>query len=394
VLALLPDKRNIGGCTYVRLTGPLAILKQMGHHIDWMPHEYARLMAMSGQGQVTSYDVIVVPRVGEIGDGRMLTLVKLLRAAGKCVIYETDDDYTNEYRQVLAADAVAVMDECTAITVSTPHLREQCAKYTSRPIFLLQNCIDLDWWDSVEVERTVPSVSVGVIGTMTHYEDWKLAKDAMYRIGREYPDVHFVVGGLFPDYLQDLPNLHHLDFVPFEQYPQMVGQIDIGLCPLIGDDKFNMSKSAIKAMEYWASGAAVVASDCSVYNRALDNDRGFLASTTEEWYRAIKFYLDHPEERRVHALAGREWIRKNRNMEYNCQFWWDVYTEVFQEYGGKIDVDFIAEWSVGDRPADGKGKRGDHVLSVPRPRRKRRARDSHRTNAARGRRRAPSRRGA
>jgi glycosyltransferase involved in cell wall biosynthesis len=362
-------------------------LKNQGYPIDWMPHEYARMMAMAGDGQVTSYDVIVIPRVGDVGDGRTLNLFKLLRAAGKAVIWESDDDYTNEHRVVLSADANAVMDAATAITVSTPHLREQCRKYTDKPIYLLQNCIDLGWWDKVKKEREIPSPSIGVIGTMTHYDDWMLAKDALYQIGEEYPDVHFFVGGMLPDYLQDLPNLHHRDFVPFEQYPAMVHQIDIGLCPLTGDDEFNLSKSAIKAMEYWAGGAAVVASDCSVYSRVVDHDRGFLVSTTEEWYEAIKFYLDHPEERGVHALAGREWVRKNRNMEYNCQFWWDVYSEVFDRYGGKLDVDFISRWAMGRRSADGEGGDSNHVLQVPRPARRRRPRDHHRTNAARGRRR-------
>jgi glycosyltransferase involved in cell wall biosynthesis len=367
-------------------------LKEAGYPIDWMPHEYARMMAATGNGQITNYDVIVVPRVGDVGDGRMMDLVKLLRAAGRVVIYETDDDYTNEYRKVLDADANGVMDTCTAITVSTPHLREQCAKYTTRPIYLLQNCIDLEWWQTVPKQRRIPSPSIGMIGTTTHYKDWKLAKDALFRISEEYPEAHFAFGGLLPDYYQDLPNLHHMKFVPYTRYPNMVSQIDIGLAPLIGADAFNKSKSAIKAMEYWAAGTCVVASNNSVYNRVVEPSRGFLASTPDEWYTAIRTYLEQPELRKQHVRAGVDWIKRYRDMNTNYQFWWDVYEQVWKEHGGVLDVDFISRWAMGRRPSDGKGSRSNHVLPVSRPRRKRRPRKPHRTNAARGRRRAPSRR--
>ncbi len=394
ILVLIPDDKGIGGCTFVRITGPLSFLKQKGYPIDWATFTDARLMAFVGKLNLSSYDLVVFPRTADAGDGNMLKIMKLLKSVGMAVVYETDDDYTNEFRHTVNGDARPIMAAASALTVSTPHLRKQCAKYTDRPIYLLQNCINKQFWDDApRTPRVVDGLTVGIVGTTTHYADWKLAKDALYQIGEDFPEVQFVIGGFFPDYLQDLPRLTRLKSVPYKDYPSLVRQIDIGLCPLDPDDDFNKSKSGIKAMEYWTGGAAVVASDCSVYNRVVDADRGALVSTTEEWYAAIKALIENPSLRKGQVAAGQKWIRYNGNMEHNCEFWWDVYAEVYRKYGGSIDEHLISQWAVGARSSDRKGSSRDNVLPVSRASRRRRGHNPHRANASRDRRRSAAGRG-
>jgi glycosyltransferase involved in cell wall biosynthesis len=330
----MPEKKSITGVTFVRITGPLAYLRQAGHFIDWMPYSYAREAARQGRGEIGKYDLFILQRAGDT-DGKLLSLVDAFHRASKKLIWESDDDYTNEYRSVLKADAISVARACDAITVSTPGLREQMRKHIGPegpPIYLLQNCIDFNFWDKAmdEHSRTVPQVSIGMIGTPTHYDDWMLAAKALYRIGEERPEVNFVVGGFLPQYLQDLPNLTYLEPVQYQQYPGMVRQIDIGLAPLEPDDPFNWSKSGIKAMEYWCSGAAVVASNAKPYQRVYGPERMLLAETDDDWYRHITALLDNPSQRQEMAAAGREWVRINRNMERNAPFWWDAYMELFR----------------------------------------------------------------
>lgn len=336
VLALPDETTIVGGVVFTRLTAPLMYLREQGYPVDWMPWQQARVAAALHKMRVAQYDVFVLQRAGDV-DGRTIAFCQMLRKAGKIVIWEGDDDYTNEYRVVLEADAIGVADACTALTVSTPRLRTQMAKRVSRPIYLLQNCIDLRYWDSVKFTRIVPSPSVGLVGTPSHYDDWQAVCTVLERIGKERPEVHFAVGGMFPEYLHDLPNLHHLEPCPYKAYPAMVAQIDIGLAPLVPDDPFNWSKSGIKAMEYWCAGAPVVASNAIPYQRVVDEDRGFLVdhNDPDAWYERIITYLDNPGLRRQHASAGREWVRKNRSMERNAILWWAVYEEVYKKYGGQ-----------------------------------------------------------
>jgi glycosyltransferase involved in cell wall biosynthesis len=333
----MPEKKTITGVTFTRITGPLGRLRQQGKVIDWMPYSYARQAAKSGLGQIGRYDLYIFQRAGDV-DGKLLYLIDQFHQAGKKLVWETDDDYTNEFRQVLKADAVSVAAACDALSVSTPSLREQMIRHMKLlsdkvpPVWLLQNCIDVEFWahSRKRFRRTVPSPSIGLVGTPTHYDDWIMVKDVLARIGREYPQVHFVVGGFLPDYLQDLPNLHYLEPVIYEHYPGMVLNIDIGLAPLDPGDRFNWSKSAIKAMEYWSVGAAVVASDAKPYQRVYDKDRMFLARTEDDWYKHITALLDDRDLGRDMALAGSEWVRTHRNLTVNSNFWWDAYLELFK----------------------------------------------------------------
>ncbi|NIV33087.1 MAG: glycosyltransferase [Anaerolineae bacterium] len=394
MLALPDQKSIIGGVTFTRITAPFMYLREHGYPADWIPWQQARVAAALRKGNITDYDVYVLQRAGT-DDGRLIAFCQTMREAGKIVVWESDDDYTNEHRVVLEADAVGVANACTALTVSTLGLRKQMAKYVSRPIYLLQNNIDLRYWDSVKFKRIVPSPSVGLVGTPTHYDDWQAVVDVLERIASERPDVHFVVGGLLPEYLQDLPRMTYLPGVEYKAYPAMVAQIDIGLAPLVPNDPFNWSKSGIKAMEYWCAGAPVVASDALPYQRVVTEDRGFLVDhgDPDAWYAAIMAYLDNPGLRRQHAAAGREWVRKNRSMERNAILWWAVYEELYKKYGGQHER-FISQRTMGNRPANGEGGSGNHLPPVSSYRRTRRGSNHHQSNATRGRRRPNNRRRA
>ena len=83
-------------------------------------------------------------------------------------------------------------------------------------------------------------------------------------------------------------------------------------------------------MEYWSVGAAVVASDAKPYQRVYGKDRMFLARTEDDWYEHITALLDDQMLRNETSAAGREWVRKHRNMTVNANFWWDAYLELFK----------------------------------------------------------------
>jgi glycosyltransferase involved in cell wall biosynthesis len=374
VLALTPEEERIGAVTLYRITGPLSYLMDRGYPVAWMDWNQARQRAIANPGSIGQYDVVITARTAD-WQGLTVAFFARLRAMGKVVVYETDDDYTNEYRKVINGDAIAVAKQATIMTTSTPELRAQMLKHTGpKPTYVLRNCIDFALWDSTPTRRIVPGTTIGLVGTKTHEADWRQVSDALHRIGEERDDVNFVLGGYRPDYLADLPRLYYSEPVIYTEYPNLCAQIDIGLCPLVADDPFNISKSAIKALEYWAAGAAVVASGGPVYSRVMDSDRGFLAKTDSDWYTAITTLLDDPARRKAMAGAGRTWTWRNRNMAYNCEFWWDVYDAAFKEYGGKIDVRTFNELKLGYRPPKRKGDHRSNVPQVPLAKGKRRRR--------------------
>ena len=67
VLAILPMLRNVSGCAFYRITGPLAYLKQAGLPVTWAPWPHVRAMAVQKRG-VSAFDVFVFQRSGAIDE--------------------------------------------------------------------------------------------------------------------------------------------------------------------------------------------------------------------------------------------------------------------------------------------------------------------------------------
>jgi hypothetical protein len=115
--------------------------------------------------------------------------------------------------------------------------------------------------------------------------DVEAMAEAWGRIARRYSTVKFVVFGHRTDlFWEQLPadRIVVIPWVDVREYPAGLHNIDIG-CAAVSDSEFNRCKSPIKAMEYAASGAAVVASP-TVYGQLIEHGvDGYIANTVEEW---------------------------------------------------------------------------------------------------------------
>lgn len=102
------------------------------------------------------------------------------------------------------------------------------------------------------------------------------------------------------------------DLVPY------FAQMDIGLMPL-RDNPWNKGKCAFKAIQYMASGAAVVASPVGE-NAFLITDRttGMLATTKEEWATSLQELIDNPELRCSLGITAQARVREQYSYESQC----------------------------------------------------------------------------
>jgi len=320
---------------------PFARCREAGYLFDWARHQDMKKLAQEGY-PLAMYQAFVFPRAVDF-DGGVVKLVRDLQGADRKVIYELDDDYTNNHRQVMleGGDAMSVIAACDAVTVSTPHLAEKMRPYNPN-VYAVPNCINVAAWRKAKDARHVQGLTIGMTGTPSHYDDWGVVLKPLAEILAEFDHVRIVLIGYKPDYFKDLDRVEHIPYLAFEHYPGGVRQIDIGLAPLNEADEFNLSKSAIKVLEYWASyrkypeggsgGIAAIASDMPVYQRVVQRgETGLLVENTEAaWHKAIRQLVLNGDQRRQLGINGHRWVKKNRNIQASYVEWVKAYRSIIR----------------------------------------------------------------
>lgn len=330
VLALL-DNKQPNTVDYYRIQQGYDVLRARGYPVCYMPYGVARQFVAGGLIEPDEFDVFVLCRasVGSV-DKRLLDFIEIMHQARKKLIYETDDDYTNEHRRTIEGDAISVAKLCDAITTTTPYLASRLRQYNQR-VYVLPNAINPVVWDEVKRHDDEGVVTIALAGTGTHLEDYRLVADALFEVRKRYGDaVRFLILGYKPYYLEDLSGVDFVPFKPYEEYVHQLGRVDIGLCPLVPDDPFNLCKSPVKALEYMAAGAAVIAQDMPVYRAVVNNRHNGLLST-DDWLEQIVLLLEEPNLRQRIGRKGRNWVYRNFNIHTLAIKWWRVYEGVYRK---------------------------------------------------------------
>jgi glycosyltransferase involved in cell wall biosynthesis len=93
-----------------------------------------------------------------------------------------------------------------------------------------------------------------------------------------------------------------------EREVEDVQSLDIGIYPL-PDDAWALGKGGFKTIQYMSAGIPVVASPVGVNRQIIrDGENGLLASTEEEWVRALSRLLEDADLRRRLGQAGRQTV--------------------------------------------------------------------------------------
>ena len=310
-------KAHPGACEIYRGNMPIHFLnanskKWQGAwvYFDELQRQYREYGAEAWIQTMIGFDVFVFPRLFIPNDDSRDFLVKLfdtIRKFGGKIVYEVDDDFTNEHRHVVDGDAIAAASMADAITVTTNHLGRLMQERTGRPYHVLPNYIDPNLWNTPEggAQKKVSHPIIGLTGSRSHENDWKIMADVFPALESQY-DVSFLIMGYHPEYLAGLKMANFVPTMPYGDYSHIIKACDIIITPVDPTDKFNDSKSAIKAIEGISAhrtvkgqpaGAAVVSTNNLVYSAVIQHEKtGLLVEhTPEAWYLALeRLIIDEP----------------------------------------------------------------------------------------------------
>ena len=158
----------------------------------------------------------------------------------------------------------------------------------------------------------------------------------------KHANVRLLVGGFKPDYVQDGDRVVSLPYVHYKDYPAMLKQADVVVCAVDNQDRFNDSKSAVKAIEAWAArrpvghrlgGAAVIATDSITYNDTVIHERnGLLAEhSVDGYYHALERLIQDYRLREKLQVTGNADMLKKHSIVTGYQQWVSAYTHIIKE---------------------------------------------------------------
>lgn len=344
-LALIGDR---DGCAMWRVFQPFAELQRRGYPAEWGERDDNRLAAIAHR-----FNAIVLPRLHWPADERekAANWFAALHRAGLAVIYEVDDDLlsedfrarmidvhgkTEEQAEEVVSGIHHILDMVDGVTTSNPYLKRMIQRHTDKPVMVVPNYLDMQWFKAVQkqADRRVPGLTIGWAGGIRADTDVEMMAEAWGMIAKEYPLVNFVVFGHQANVIYDkVPHerIYALEWLPIEAYPMGLVNIDIGCCPL-ADTHFNRCKTWIKALEYAASGAAVVASP-TVYGDLISDGRdGIIAHSVEDWYDALVRLVESANVRNRLAQNLLLKVKTFHALESNVLAWpmaWAIIKEDF-----------------------------------------------------------------
>lgn len=334
IFGVIPNIKNaemMGACEAYRQVYPLKALEKLGCETVTARSQDVEDAFRKGYNPFHDVDVIIFMRIvakenSMLGD--LATATKAMRAMGIAVIVDYDDDYTNAHRKVHEG-YVPDLKAYSAVSVTTPHLAAAMKSYASK-VVVHPNGIVPELLDASRFNRIFPGLVIGLTGGTSHVFDWPPACQALISILNKRPDLTVFVSGYVPEILKGVPGVktlremvHGADvdnfFVPLSSYGGVHANIDILLCPVDPDDKFNWSKSNLKSIEGMASarriagktgGSCVIATGgkLPIYKDSVIHEKtGLLVDdhhNPDAWEEAILRVVNNVELRNKLQIAG------------------------------------------------------------------------------------------
>ncbi|HEV2912833.1 MAG TPA: glycosyltransferase [Pyrinomonadaceae bacterium] len=172
--------------------------------------------------------------------------------------------------------------------------------------YLLEQAVDFDHWSRVgsgalEVAAEVASIPRPRLGYFGAIEPWLVDQQLIKRASRERPLWHWVFIGNRSRGLEieNLPNVHFLPPVAYEELPRYAAGFDVCVLPWETEQAFTSYGSAIKVREYLATGKPVVIAPLPEYESMSDVLR--IARSRDDFLKLVEEALDERGEEAARA---------------------------------------------------------------------------------------------
>lgn len=305
---------------------PAEGLRSLGVHVDVLHYRNPGVPEAGARA-----DIVVLYRTP--ATVQILEFISGVRSRGIPVVFDVDDlifvpaladrssalGSLSDEESALWFDGVrryrTTMEHCDAFLGSTPALVRHAGE-AGLPGKVFPNGVGRLMGEASDralahVRRPGP-LRIGYLsGTKTHQADWRMVEPAIAEVLSGEPGAQLWLVGLVEptDLLHPYRDrIVRRPLVSWWELPGVLRDLDVHLAPLVLDEPFNECKSAIKWLEAALVSTPTVASPTGPFREVIRNgENGFLASTEQDWVRAITTLLVSTDRRtRVGAEARRD----------------------------------------------------------------------------------------
>lgn len=308
------------GTTQLRCVQPAEFLSALGYRTS-ASTIYRTVPGRNG--------IIVLHRA--VPDPYTVKFIEYAKLRGNVLIYDTDDliftqpslDFLNALgRGMYSYTAQAVQEvirACDGVFVSTDFLAEQVKPFTGTDqVHVVRNAVSADFQARADLIFQKKSseqgelVTIGYLsGSATHEKDFCLVQPALLEILQAYPHTRIVLAGMITfseEFLAFGDRFHYQAFVPYANFPDLLGELDINLVPLDLSTDFAHAKSELKFLEAGICGIPSIVSPSHTFRSVIKRDINGIFSDDGEWFEKISGLVDDSTRRRQLGRAAREHV--------------------------------------------------------------------------------------
>lgn len=223
-------------------------------------------------------------------------------------------------RQLFGGKIDRIMAKAAIVVCGNTYLKNRAKKAGARRIEIVPTVVDTSRYTP---RRTRPCRSpvIGWIGSPATQAYIRNIKSVLQRVCSEVGG-RLVLVGVQQKFLEEL-NIIHAERIQWQERTEaeVVAGFDIGIMPL-PNGPWERGKCGYKLIQYMACGLPVVASPVGVNSKIIQHGKnGFLASTLQEWERALMQLLSDSGLRQRMGLKGRATVEEEYDLQVQAQRW-------------------------------------------------------------------------
>lgn len=341
------------GCWYVRCYLPMLA---NGWDGDKTSPYSPRADEHSRAAGAVNADVVVFQRPDQ---PNAVKIMKMLKAAGKKVVFDNDDTYLpdsgvpTQMSDLAGQISLNEMNECLneaiqvadLVTTTTDFLAEEYKKLNPN-VVVLPNAVNPEDWEE-PIKNTTDKVRIGLVGSVSsnsnydpikplleHYKNDDRVQIVLLGVPRQTktdPTIKKIYKKEVDFWSKQNIEWHH--FVPQNDYNDKLNELalDIMLIPR-HDSYFNRAKSNIKFLEASMCEVPVIAQGFedgrSPYQGKEDAKHMVIVTDNDKWIEETEKLIENKELRQKIGKEAKEYVLKNYDIHTLGKMWHYVYEKL------------------------------------------------------------------